>query len=143
MNITFNTKKKKLSELKQLLHFLSDSYQPTLKSQVNIDVYAIKLNDLANFIFINDNLKTIGLLAYYISGEESFITSIGIHKNYHGKKLGQILFDYYIDIIIQKKIQKIKLHVHHKNTKAQSFYLKNDFKFENNKNSFIGTKYIK
>jgi len=129
MNIDIFHQKISEKELFNLLDYLNDSFIPNLEEQVDLKKYASKLFKQAYFIFLKDGEKIIGLIAYYINGKNSFLTSFGIHKSYHNKGLGTILYSEYINILKLKNIEKVELEVHADNKKALEFYKKQQFKF--------------
>jgi len=111
MNINFDYKHRNASEIESLLNYLNDSYTPVLSEQVDFKLYSEKLAKNAEFIFLLVNDKTIGWVAYYVNQNESFITSIGIHKDFHGLKLREKLYQEFEKTVLNKGVKLIKLEV--------------------------------
>lgn len=122
MDFNFIQRKIDKDELLEIFNYLDDSFVPSLKTQVNLSEYSIKLSNKASFIFLNCGSKTIGLVAYYISMNKSFITSICIHKDYFGLGLGTKLFNHYLTEIIMMGVKNVELEVHMNNVNALRFY---------------------
>lgn len=78
----------------------------------------------------------IGYLKVNFDGaqtESGYSNSLEIHRiyvleDYHGKKVGQLLFDKAVTIAKENNLKQIWLGVWEKNVKAIAFYTKNDFK---------------
>lgn len=78
----------------------------------------------------------IGYLKVNFDGaqtESGYLNSLEIHRiyvleDYHGKKVGQLLFDKAVTIAKENNLKQIWLGVWEKNVKAIAFYTKNDFK---------------
>jgi len=128
-----------------LLNYLNSSYVPPLDRQIDLKIYAKKLKEKSEILYFNIEDKCIGILAYYLRDKVCFITSISIHKDYHGNGYGKLYFNYFIDKIRKKSVKEIILEVHPINIRAIGFYEKYGFSLnklaENNK--IIARKILK
>jgi ribosomal protein S18 acetylase RimI-like enzyme len=96
-------------------------------------------NELSNpnssFYFAVINDKIIGYLKINFGDSQTELKQdnaleverIYVLKEYHGKKIGQLLFEKAIELAIQKKADYVWLGVWEENPRAISFYKKNGF----------------
>lgn len=101
-------------------------------------------NDQSEFYFALDQDEVVGYLKVN-SGESQTenhdalsleIERIYVLKDYHGKKVGQILYEKAIQLAIDKKVEYVWLGVWEENPRAISFYKKNGF-VEYDKHIFV------
>lgn len=104
----------------------------------NLSIEKLK-NEVSNpnshFYFARLNNKVIGYLKINFGQAQTEIKNkssleierIYVLKDFHGKKVGQILFNKAIDIAKQAKAEYVWLGVWEKNLKAINFYRKNGF----------------
>ncbi|WP_339757500.1 GNAT family N-acetyltransferase [Algoriphagus aquimarinus] len=107
-----------------------------LESGFSTEKLTEELSDLnAEFYFAELNGKTIGYLKLNFEQSQTElkddkaleIERIYVLKEYHGKKVGQILFDKAIEIAKYKKANYVWLGVWEENPRAINFYTKNGF----------------
>lgn len=92
-------------------------------------------NTHSEFYFAKNNDVIIGYLKLNHAGaqtEEKFSNSIEIEriyvlKEFHGKKIGQFLLDFAINLAKEKQVNYLWLGVWERNEKAIRFYQKNNF----------------
>jgi ribosomal protein S18 acetylase RimI-like enzyme len=92
-------------------------------------------NQHSEFYFAELDTKVIGYLKINFAQAQTEnihqrsleIERIYVSKEFHGKKIGQILFDKAIQITKQKDLNYLWLGVWEKNTRAINFYKKNGF----------------
>ncbi|RXG32343.1 GNAT family N-acetyltransferase [Leeuwenhoekiella marinoflava] len=90
----------------------------------------------AEFYFAELNGKTIGYLKVNAGESQTEIKDnnaleierIYVLKEYHGKKVGQILYDKAIELANEKNVEYVWLGVWEENPRAIRFYEKNGFK---------------
>lgn len=96
----------------------------------------IELNDEnAEFYFATLNNEVIGYLKLNFGESQTElkdnkaleIERIYVLKEFHGKKVGQILYDKAIEVAKQKKADYVWLGVWEENPRAINFYMKNGF----------------
>ena len=102
----------------------------------SIDKLTTELNDInAEFYFAKIDQEIIGYLKLNfgesqteIKDDEAFeIERIYVLKEFHGKKVGQILYNKAIEIAKQKNADYVWLGVWEENQRAINFYKKNGF----------------
>ncbi len=121
-----------------LLKCLNSELTPRLDTLVNICEYSEKIYNKANIIIMEYGDINIGLLAYYVNKDFCFISIIGIIEKYQKRGLGKRLFQILIEDMKNLNVSKIRLEVHNKNVKANTFYTKLGFTVcETTKNSRI------
>ncbi|MGK7894410.1 MAG: ribosomal protein S18-alanine N-acetyltransferase [Xenococcus sp. (in: cyanobacteria)] len=76
----------------------------------------------------NNNLKIIGIGCYWSIVEESHITLLGIHPDYHRQSLGSLLLYILLKDALEKKLERATLEVVSSNNVAISLYKKFGFK---------------
>jgi ribosomal protein S18 acetylase RimI-like enzyme len=95
-----------------------------------------ELNDEnAEFYFATLNNEVIGYLKLNFGESQTElkdnkaleIERIYVLKGFHGKKVGQILYDKAIEVAKQKKVDYVWLGVWEENPRAINFYMKNGF----------------
>lgn len=101
-------------------------------------------NAYSEFYFALDNQEVIGYLKLNVGEsqtEEQHHESLEIERiyvlqDYHGKKIGQILYEKALQIALERKSEYVWLGVWEENPRAISFYKKNGF-VEFDKHIFI------
>ncbi len=76
----------------------------------------------------NDKFKIIGIGCYWSIVEESHITLLGIHPDYHRQSLGSLLLHTLLSDALEKKLERATLEVVTSNEVAISLYKKFGFK---------------
>lgn len=91
----------------------------------NAEFYFAELDhDIIGYLKIN-----VGLSQTEIKDKNALeIERIYVLKEYHGKKVGQLLYDKAIELAKAKKVDYVWLGVWEKNSRAIRFYEKNGFK---------------
>jgi diamine N-acetyltransferase len=93
------------------------------------------LDPNSEFYFALDDEKVIGYLKINFGSSQTEqkdknsleIERIYVLKEYHGKKVGQVLYDCALKIAKEKQVEFVWLGVWEKNPRAISFYTKNGF----------------
>lgn len=101
-------------------------------------------NDQSEFYFALDQHEVVGYLKVNTGESQTEnhdalsleIERIYVLKDYHGKKVGQILYEKAIQLAIDKKVEYVWLGVWEENPRAISFYKKNGF-VEYDKHIFV------
>lgn len=134
---------KKLQEISKLTfvetfaeHNTIEDMQTYLYDNLSIEKLTVELsNENSQFYFASHNNKIIGYLKINFAQAQSElkdtssveIERIYVLKNYHGKTVGQVLFDVAISIAKQTNAEYVWLGVWEKNPRAINFYKKNGF----------------
>ncbi len=79
------------------------------------------------FVAVHEN-KIVGFVGLWIIFQEAQITTIAVHPNYRGRKVGEKLLDFIIDYCQRNLVKNIILEVRVSNTIAQNLYYKKGFK---------------
>ena len=117
-------------------HNTADDMQKYLDNNLSIDKLKKELTDTnSEFYFATLDNKVIGYLKINFAQAQTElkdkssleIERIYILKDFHGKKVGQVLYDKAIDIAKQTKADYVWLGVWEKNPRAINFYKKNGF----------------
>lgn len=117
-------------------HNAADDMQKYLDNNLSVDQLKVELSDEnSEFYFASADNKVIGYLKINFGPAQTEIKDksaieierIYVLKDFHGKKIGQILFNKVIDIAKQTKAGYIWLGVWEKNLRAINFYKKNGF----------------
>lgn len=98
----------------------------------------------SEFYFVEHEGQTIGYLKINFGSAQTDLQNenaleierIYVLKAYHGKKVGQLLFEKAIDVAIRKKVDYMWLGVWEENPRAIRFYQKNGF-VEFDKHPFV------
>jgi len=115
-----------------------------LAAAYSLDKLTAELNNPnSSFYFVAINDKVIGYLKINFGDSQTElkqehaleIERIYVLKEYHGKNIGQLLFEKAMELAIQKKADYVWLGVWEENPRAISFYKKNGF-IEFNKHIF-------
>lgn len=108
-----------------------------------------ELNEVnSHFYFATYDNKTVGYLKINFGQAQTDLKEsngaelerIYVLKEYHGKKIGQFLIDKAFEIAINNKMEYIWLGVWNRNTKAISFYEKNNFVLSGSHSFIMGTE---
>lgn len=117
-------------------HNTADDMQKYLDNNLSIDKLKNELADKnSEFYFATLDNKVIGYLKINFGQAQTElkdkssleIERIYVLKDFHGKKVGQVLYDKAIDIAKQTKADYVWLGVWEKNPRAINFYKKNGF----------------
>lgn len=121
--------------------FSSENSVENMKEYLEIGFSTKKLieeltDENSEFFFAELDGKTIGYLKVNIGlsqteikGQNALeIERIYVLKEFHGKKVGQILYEKAIELAKQKNVDYVWLGVWEKNPRAIRFYMKNGFK---------------
>lgn len=107
-----------------------------LENGFSIDKITAELNnENTEFYFAKLNEKIIGYLKVNVGGSQTEmkiknaleIERIYVLKEFHGKKVGQILYDKAIELAKEKNVKNVWLGVWEENPRAIRFYKKNGF----------------
>lgn len=79
------------------------------------------------FVAIHED-RIIGFVGIWIIFQEAQITTIAVHPDFRGKKVGEKLLDFVIDYCLKNHVKNIILEVRVSNTIAQNLYYKKGFK---------------
>ncbi|NJI73184.1 GNAT family N-acetyltransferase [Sphingobacterium kitahiroshimense] len=153
-----NIKKVTLSDIKDLQKIGKQTFFETfsesnteenmkkyLEEGFSIDKLTEELtNPYSEFYFALDNQEVIGYLKINVGEsqtEEQHHESLEIERiyvlqDYHGKKIGQILYEKALQIALERKSEYVWLGVWEENPRAISFYKKNGF-IEFDKHIFV------
>lgn len=113
-----------------------ESMNEYLEASFSTEKLTTELNDKnSEFYFAKINDEAIGYLKLNIGSSQTEIKDdnaleierIYVSKDFHGKKVGQILYEKAIEIASQKKVDYVWLGVWEKNLRAINFYQKNGF----------------
>lgn len=113
-----------------------ESMNEYLESSFSTEKLTTELNDKnSEFYFAKINDEVIGYLKLNMGSSQTEIKDnnaleierIYVSKDFHGKKVGQILYEKAIEIASQKKVDYVWLGVWEKNLRAINFYQKNGF----------------
>ena len=84
----------------------------------------------------NDKLKIIGIGCYWSIVEESHITLLGIHPDYHRQSLGSLLLYTLLKDAVDRKLERATLEVVTSNEVAINLYKKFGFKVAGNRKNY-------
>jgi ribosomal-protein-alanine N-acetyltransferase len=84
-------------------------------------------NKIARYFVAVYNEKIVGFVGLWIIFQEAQITTIAVHPNYRGKKIGYRLLDFVIEYCLKNQVRNIILEVRVSNTIAQNLYYKKGF----------------
>lgn len=116
-----------------------------LENGFSIEKLSYELNNAnSEFYFVLSEKKVIGYLKLNTGQSQTEIIDIDsleieriyVLQSYHGKKIGQLLYEKAIDIALAKKASLVWLGVWERNTRAINFYKKNGF-IEFDKHIFV------
>ena len=145
VNIQDIEKLKEIGKLTFAETFSSENSEENMKEYLENGFSTEKLtteltDQNAEFYFAELDGKTIGYLKVNVGESQTEIKDknaleierIYVLKEFHGKKVGQILYDKAIELAKEKKVEYVWLGVWEQNLRAIRFYEKNGFSiFEN------------
>ena len=85
-------------------------------------------NRIAHYFVATYENKVVGFVGLWIIFQEAQITTIAVHPDYRGRKIGEKLLDFVIDYCEKQSVKNIILEVRVSNTIAQNLYYKKGFK---------------
>jgi ribosomal protein S18 acetylase RimI-like enzyme len=123
------------NRIEMLLNHIGSNFSPRLDELVDMHDYSEKISKKACVVmaYNNEQEKDVGLIAFYAnrsSRDYSYITSIGIDREYFGEGLAHKMLNEAIIICRERGFESVELDVSRNNYRAQRFYLKNGFKLE-------------
>jgi len=118
-------------EIRSLFEEAGSMLPVALSERVNISEYMEKLNDNGQiYIAINDNLKPVGLMAFYANDfctYTAYLSIISVLTKGRGKGIASAFMDTLISDCKKKGMKKIALDVAENNTIAINLYKKFNF----------------
>lgn len=123
----------RICEVKEIENCLRefDAVFPHLTERISsYEAYAMKLYQYANVYVCKSGMETCGLLVFYSNdmlNETAYISLIGVHEAYRGKRVGSFLLDWCKSFSKRMGMKKLKLEVDFDNEQAIAFYLRKGF----------------
>ncbi|MDD4748054.1 MAG: GNAT family N-acetyltransferase [Salinivirgaceae bacterium] len=116
-----------------LNHLIScdDLFQPSLSSNVNLEIYAKKIADKSITFEAWDGSTLVGLVACYLNDIKKklgYITNVSVVKAYQGCRIGEELLKKLIVFANNQGFEKLALEVERENGKAIKLYQNLNFK---------------
>ena len=84
----------------------------------------VEKNKYAHYFVIEVDKVLIGFVGIWLVRDEAQITNIAIHPNYRGYKLGEKLFGFAVQYVINHGATRLSLEVRKSNIVAQKLYEK-------------------
>ena len=122
------------NQIKTYFSKLSQEFLTELKTQVELEEYFIKIENLSNHIVALEEIEIVGTLFYYSKDKTSFITHFSVLPKYERLGIGSRLFN---KLLEKTQNQDIELEVHPSNKKAIEFYQKLGFLIISAENSYL------
>lgn len=130
-NIKIEIRKLSFEFVYDTLKDMSSLFVPPLSESLDIESYAKKLSDKAQFVVCMNEDKMIGFTAYYLNSfaQQIYITLICVDTKYQSYGIGGMMLNYVASCTGEsdKLYETIALEVNKKNGKAHRFYLKQGF----------------
>lgn len=124
---------KGLEQEKRIYDFLmgtDEEFVPLLSERVSIDVYAKKLSQYAETVFVCVNGIDIASCSLYCDTKVAYISSFAVRKEYGGCGIGTAMMREVKSFCKKMDCEKIRLEVFRTNGRALSFYQKEGFEVE-------------
>lgn len=113
------------------LRKMSSLFTPPISESLNIEAYAKKLSDKAEFVVCMDGDDLLGFVAYYLNQSERqvYVTLICVDVRYQALGIGGKMLEHMVMRAksIDKHYDTVALEVNKHNVKAHGFYLKHGF----------------
>lgn len=125
-----------------LLEHLGDSYEPPLRTIVDVKAYAAKLAAYAETIVATSATGDVGIISIYVNATPAltaFISTIGVEQKMAGSGLAERLLKVGLDMAAKSGFSKVRLEVGTRNLRAVRFYQKHGFDFVGE--NIVGRKY--
>ena len=130
-NIKMEIRKLSFEFVYDTLKNMSSLFVPPLSESLDIESYAKKLSDKAQFIVCMNEDKMIGFTAFYLNSiaQQIYIPLICVDEKYQTHGVGSKMLDflYFYSEGLVANYNTIGLEVNKKNSKAYRFYLKQEF----------------
>lgn len=104
--------------------FTEEKLMAEIKNQNSVFYFAMLENEVIGYLKVNSGNAQTELK----DSNAMEIERIYVSKDFHGKNIGQILYDKALEIARQKNAEYVWLGVWEKNPRAIQFYKKNGFK---------------
>lgn len=129
-------------EIFNILSDFNQTFNPTLTERgLDLRSYSKKLSTKSDFIGAYYKGNCIGLVSFYANDYKSrisYLTLIAVDNNFRRMGIGQLLLDKFLQISLERSMQKAMLEVAINNLSAINFYKKNGFEFfKKSSESFI------
>jgi ribosomal-protein-alanine N-acetyltransferase len=96
-------------------------------AQLKMYQYELTQNEMAHYQVMLDGDLLIGYSGFWMIADECHISTIAIHPDWRGRKLGEALLLYMLDCAREHKPILATLEVRRSNTIAQALYLRHNF----------------
>lgn len=130
-NILIQEKTLSFDEVYRLLKDKSGAFTPPICDVMNIEIYANKLAEHANFLICRDDIETVGFTAYYKNENVSqlYVTLVCVDETWQRSGLGTMMFSKLAGLSTDGW-HSIGLEVNKHNIKGLNFYIKQGFLIE-------------
>ncbi len=89
--------------------------------------YELDQNLFAKYIVVEHEKQVIGYCGLWVIMDDAQITNIAVHPNFRGKRIGEALLRFAMQLSREMKAQRLSLEVRVSNHIAQSLYKKVGF----------------
>ncbi|UOE94376.1 ribosomal protein S18-alanine N-acetyltransferase [Alkalihalobacillus sp. LMS39] len=115
-----------VQDIEQVLIVEHDAFTVPWSQQAFVN--ELKNNQFANYVVMELDTTIIGYCGVWLVLDEAHITNIAIHSDYQGRKFGEALLLYVMELAKTYGSKKMTLEVRVSNKKAQKLYKKLGFK---------------
>jgi len=81
-------------------------------------------NDYAQYFVVESDKEIIGYIGLWVILEDAQVTNIAILPKYRGYKIGEKLFGFSLQYLMQENVERLSLEVRESNIAAQNLYKK-------------------
>lgn len=134
-NITIENRRLPFEFVYETLKKVSSLFTPPLSESLDIEAYAIKLSDKAEFAVCMDEDDMLGFTAYYLNkaAHQIYVTLICVDTSHQAQGIGGKMIDCLSSFAKNEECNSIALEVKKQNDKAHRFYLKQGFSEQENR----------
>lgn len=118
----YSIRKMELVDIEQVMEVDKRSFPKPWSKEIYTE--EIKNNSYAHYFVLEVEDRIVGFCGMWLVLDEAQITNIAIDPNYRGKKYGEALFQYVMNVAIASQARILSLEVRVSNLIAQRLYKK-------------------
>ncbi len=126
----YKNQNERMNILIDTLNTLGKRLVPSLSEITDIQIYAKKIFELGNVLYLTNSIKIFGMAAFYANSMDTktaYLTFIAISEEFSGKGYGALLLKEVEEFSYRLGMEQIKLEVQNSNKNARNFYDKMGF----------------
>lgn len=122
MKLKLSIRQMTVEDIPSIVHIDEQSFQTPWTEEVYVQ--ELTNNDYATYFVVESEEEIIGYIGLWIVLEDAQVTNIAILPKYRGYKIGEKLFGFAVQYLMNQQVERLSLEVRESNETAQNLYRK-------------------